>query len=84
MGMARREDTQCRELSRPNIIQISRKPRAIQVTAVYQRDGAVALARSQIIDPNTALYELLGCAKGCEELGIELIWLEINPTTGGD
>ena len=53
---------------------------AIQVTAIYQRDGAVALTRSQIFDPMIELHELLSWAKDFEELGIEFIRLEIDPT----
>lgn len=58
------------------------KARVVQVTAIYQRDGAVAVTRSQIFDPMIELHELLSWAKDFEELGIKFIRLEIEPTKG--
>lgn len=55
---------------------------AIQVTAVYQREGAVALIRSESFDITAEIDELLSCAKDFEELDIEFIRLEVDPTKG--
>ncbi len=53
---------------------------AICVTAVYQRDGAVALIRSGSFSITAEIDELLSWAKDFEELGIEFIRLEVDPT----
>ena len=42
--------------------------RPIQVTAICQRDGTVALTRSQIFDPKTERYDLLSWAKDLKSL----------------
>lgn len=50
----------------------------IRATAIYQRNGAVALTRSQIFDLAIELHELLSWAKDFEELDIEFVRLEIE------
>lgn len=50
----------------------------IRISAIYQRDGAVALTRSQFFDPTTEIQELLAWAKAFEDLDIEFVRLEIE------
>ena len=50
----------------------------IRVTATYQRDGETALTKTQLFDGATTLEDLLTWARDAEDMGVELVGLEID------
>ena len=50
----------------------------VRITAIYERNGAVALTRSHLFPPTTAIQTLLAWAKSFEDLDIDFIRLEID------
>ncbi len=56
----------------------SRQVNEVRITAIYQRNGAVALTRSHLFPSATALQTLLAWAKSFEDLDVEFIRLEID------